>query len=142
MAHGPGSDDERLTRLGRALRTTSIDELPQLWNVLRGDMSLVGPRPLLESYLDRYNAHHARRHDVRPGLTGLAQLSGRNLTTWDRRLDLDVQYVDERTLGLDLRILAQTIGLVLRREGVSSPGHATMPELPPRADGTDVPPDR
>lgn len=130
MAPGSGTDDLRLTRVGRALRATSVDELPQLWNVLRGDMSLVGPRPLLEAYLDRYTPHHARRHEVRPGITGLAQVRGRNATTWETRLDLDVTYVDQHTIWLDLQILAQTVAMVVRRQDVSAPGHVTMPELP------------
>jgi sugar transferase EpsL len=122
-------DEQRLTSFGRFLRSTSLDELPELWNVLRGEMSLVGPRPLLESYLDRYSAHHARRHEVRPGLTGWAQINGRNATTWDERLDMDVWYVDNRTLRLDVTILLRTVGAVVFRRGVTAPGHATMPEF-------------
>lgn len=123
------SDAERLTSLGRFLRATSLDELPSLWNVARGDMSLVGPRPLLVSYLDRYSPHQARRHEVRPGLTGLAQVEGRNLVGWPERLALDVEYVDSRSLALDLKILARTVLLVVRRTGVSSGTSATMEEF-------------
>ena len=119
-------DDQRLTPLGRFLRRTSLDELPQLWNVLRGDMSLVGPRPLLMEYLDRYTPEQMRRHDVRPGITGLAQVSGRNNLPWEQRFDLDVWYVDNWSLWLDLRIIALTIRKVLRGEGVSAQGVATM----------------
>ncbi len=126
MRGGDGSDAERLTGLGRCLRTTSLDELPELWNVLRGDMSLVGPRPLLVEYLHLYSPRQARRHEVRPGLTGLAQVAGRNLVDWDERFELDVRYVDTQTLGLDLRIIGQTIAAVLRREGISGDGEATM----------------
>ncbi len=123
----PLPDEKRLTRLGRLLRGTSLDELPELWNVLKGDMSLVGPRPLLMEYLDRYTPRQARRHAVRPGLTGWAQIHGRNATTWEERLAQDVWYVDHRSLRLDLAILARTARHVLRREGVSAEGHATMP---------------
>ena len=129
MRAGDGPDSERVTRLGRFLRRTSLDELPELWNVLRGDMSLVGPRPLLVEYLDRYTPREARRHDVRPGLTGLAQVAGRNAVSWDDRVELDVRYVETHSLGLDLRILGRTVLVVLRREGISAEGHATMPEL-------------
>lgn len=121
------SDAERLTPFGRFLRSTSLDELPELWNVLKGDMSLVGPRPLLVEYLERYTPEQARRHEVRPGITGLAQVSGRNELSWDERFAMDVWYVDNHTVMLDLKILAMTIWKVLRRTGVSSPGHATMP---------------
>jgi lipopolysaccharide/colanic/teichoic acid biosynthesis glycosyltransferase len=123
------SDGVRLTRLGRWLRATSVDELPQLWNVLRGDMALVGPRPLLPEYLPRYSAEQARRHEVRPGLTGLAQIRGRNGLPWPERLALDVWYVDHRSLRLDLAILLATAAAVVRRDGVSAAGHATMPEF-------------
>jgi lipopolysaccharide/colanic/teichoic acid biosynthesis glycosyltransferase len=126
MRPGPGTDAERLTSIGRWLRRTSVDELPELWNVLVGDMSLVGPRPLLVEYLDLYSARQARRHDVRPGLTGLAQVEGRNLLDWDERLELDVRYVETHTLRLDLSILWRTIGMVVRREGISAEGEATM----------------
>ena len=122
----PLSDAARLTALGRFLRGTSLDELPELWNVLRGDMSLVGPRPLLPEYLPLYSAAHRRRHEVRPGLTGWAQVNGRNALDWPRRLDLDVWYVDHLSLWLDLRILARTVVAVLGRRGISQPGHATM----------------
>ena len=121
------TDAERLTRVGRFLRATSLDELPTLWNVLRGDMSLVGPRPLLVAYLDRYTPEQARRHEVRPGVTGLAQVSGRNAISWDERLALDVAYVDNHTLLGDLQILVRTLTSVLRREGISAEGQATMP---------------
>lgn len=120
------TDAERLTRFGRLLRSTSLDELPTLWNVLRGDMSLVGPRPLLVEYLERYSAEQARRHEVRPGITGLAQVSGRNGISWDKKLALDVEYVDRRSSLLDLRILIDTVMSVLSREGISAPGEATM----------------
>lgn len=126
---GVAQDAERLTRLGRLLRATSLDELPSLWNVVRGDMSLVGPRPLLMRYLPRYSPEQARRHEVRPGLTGLAQISGRNALTWERRLELDVEYVDHHTLRGDLRILAATVGKVLRREGITGDDSATMTEF-------------
>ena len=122
-------DSERITSFGQFLRSSSLDELPELWNVLKGDMSLVGPRPLLVEYLDRYTSEQARRHEVRPGITGLAQVSGRNELSWDERLKLDVWYVDNRSMWLDVKILAMTFWKVLRREGVSSPGHATMPEF-------------
>jgi lipopolysaccharide/colanic/teichoic acid biosynthesis glycosyltransferase len=126
----PGEPDAaRLTRLGRRLRALSLDELPQLWNVLRGDMSLVGPRPLLPEYLERYTTEQARRHEVLPGITGLAQVSGRNALSWDERFALDVWYVDHRSLRLDLEILWRTAVSVIRRDGVSAPGHATMPEF-------------
>lgn len=123
------SDEERLTRLGRLLRATSVDELPQLLNVLRGDMSLVGPRPLLMRYLERYDARQARRHEVLPGITGLTQVRGRNALTWDEKFELDVRYVDGWSLWLDLRILLETVGAVLRRRGISNGAHATMPEF-------------
>lgn len=129
MRDGDGPDAERLTALGSFLRLSSLDELPELWNVLRGDMSLVGPRPLLVRYLDRYSPRQARRHKVRPGLTGLAQVEGRNLSTWDDRLETDVRYVDTWTVGGDLRIIVRTVSAVLRRDGVTADGHATMPEF-------------
>jgi lipopolysaccharide/colanic/teichoic acid biosynthesis glycosyltransferase len=122
-------DVERVTPFGRALRATSLDELPELLNVLRGEMSLVGPRPLLVRYLPRYSAHHARRHDVRPGITGLAQVSGRNALSWDARLDRDVEYVARISLPLDSCILLRTLWVVLRREGISALGEATMGEF-------------
>ncbi len=123
------SDADRLTRLGKALRATSLDELPTLWNVLKGDMSLVGPRPLLVQYLDRYSPEQARRHEVRPGVTGLAQVRGRNGLDWDEKFALDVEYVDNRSLGLDLRILWETVAVVLLRRGISADGHVTMSEF-------------
>lgn len=122
-------DEDRLTPLGQFLRSTSLDELPELWNVLRGDMSLVGPRPLLTKYLPLYNERHRRRHDVRPGVTGMAQVSGRNAITWPEKLDLDVEYVDRCSLALDMRILLRSARAVLRREGISAEGQATMPEF-------------
>ncbi|MBD3782259.1 MAG: sugar transferase [Micrococcales bacterium] len=122
-------DVDRLTPLGRRLRSTSLDELPTLWNVLRGDMSLVGPRPLLVEYLTLYSPEQQHRHDVRPGLTGLAQVSGRNSIGWDERLRLDLQYVRKHSLRGDLRIILRTIGAVLRREGITAEGDATMPRF-------------
>lgn len=122
-------DAERLTPLGRALRGASIDELPQLVNVLVGDMSLVGPRPLLMRYLERYTAEQARRHDVKPGITGHAQVNGRNTLSWDDKFRLDVWYVDHVSLAVDVRILAQTALKVLQRSGISAGGHATMTEF-------------
>jgi len=129
MRNDGGNDDERLTPLGRWLRATSVDELPQLWNVFRGDMALVGPRPLLPQYLARYSSEQARRHDVKPGVTGLAQVSGRNALSWEEKFALDVWYVDHRTVWLDLRILARTVVAVVRGSGVSAAGHDTMPEF-------------
>lgn len=123
------SDGDRTTRLGRFLRATSLDELPTLVNVLRGDMALVGPRPLPIRYLARYDARQARRHEVKPGITCLAQVRGRNALTWEEKFELDVRYVDHRSLALDLRILAETVAVVLRREGIAHEGHATMPEF-------------
>jgi len=120
------SDERRLTRTGRLLRRTSLDELPELWNVLRGEMSLVGPRPLLAEYLPLYTHEQARRHEVRPGITGLAQVSGRNALSWEDRFRLDVWYVDNWSLGLDFRILVTTIFKVLKREGISGAGRETM----------------
>jgi lipopolysaccharide/colanic/teichoic acid biosynthesis glycosyltransferase len=122
-------DEERLTTLGRFLRRTSLDELPELWNVLRGDMSLVGPRPLLMEYLDRYTPQQARRHEVRPGITGWAQVNGRNLLSWEEKFEHDVWYVDHVSLGLDLEILALTLWKVIKGEAITAPGHATMPEF-------------
>lgn len=122
----PLPDSERLTRLGRFLRATSLDELPELYNVLRGDMSLVGPRPLLMEYLTHYTPYQARRHEVRPGVTGWAQVNGRNALSWEERFELDVWYVEHQSLALDFRILAMTILKVLKREGVTEPGEATM----------------
>ncbi|MCI2266953.1 sugar transferase [Sediminivirga luteola] len=125
-ARGWVTDEQRLTPFGKKLRSTSLDELPTLWNVLRGDMSLVGPRPLLVEYLERYSPEQARRHEVRPGVTGLAQVSGRNALSWEQRFALDVEYVDRRGLVLDLKILAATVRAVLTREGISAEGHVTM----------------
>ncbi len=135
QAGGSPDDAARLTRVGRLLRATSLDELPTLWNVLRGDMSLVGPRPLLMDYLERYDPEQRRRHQVRPGVTGLAQVRGRNALTWDAKLAADVEYVDRRCLALDLRLLAATVLTVLRRRGVSADGHPTMPEFRGSAEG-------
>jgi lipopolysaccharide/colanic/teichoic acid biosynthesis glycosyltransferase len=123
------SDHQRLTPFGRWLRTTSLDELPELWNVLRGDMSLVGPRPLLMRYLPLYSPDQMRRHDVRPGLTGWAQVNGRNALGWDEKFKLDLWYVDNRSLLLDLRILLRTAASVFKREGISHEESATMPEF-------------
>lgn len=126
-------DDQRLTSLGRFLRSTSIDELPELWNVVRGDMSLVGPRPLLVSYLERYSLEQARRHEVRPGVTGWAQVNGRNAVDWEDRFRLDVWYVEHRSFLLDLKILWRTVATVLLREGISGANTSTMKEFNPRA---------
>lgn len=123
------ADHERLTPFGRALRATSLDELPQLLNVLRGEMSLVGPRPLLPEYLPRYSARQARRHDVKPGITGLTQVRGRNSLTWADKLEYDVKYVEEWSLLLDLQILLETVLATVKRDGISADGHATMPEF-------------
>ena len=123
------SDTERLTRFGTWLRTTSMDELPELFNVLKGDMSLVGPRPLLLRYLERYSSEQRRRLDVPPGLTGWAQINGRNSLSWEERFHLDVWYVDNRSLWLDVKILWLSIWKVLRREGISAAGEETMPEF-------------
>ena len=122
-------DHERLTRIGRLLRASSLDELPQLINVLRGDMSIVGPRPLLVEYLPRYSPDQARRHEVKPGITGLAQVAGRNRLSWPEKFALDVYYVDHRSVALDLEILARTVAAVIKREGISAAGEATMPEF-------------
>ncbi|MBL7163126.1 MAG: sugar transferase [Anaerolineales bacterium] len=122
-------DEQRLTRLGRFLRGTSLDELPELFHVLRGEMSLVGPRPLLVQYLDRYSPEQARRHDVLPGITGWAQVNGRNVLSWEDKFRLDVWYVDHWSLWLDIKILALTLWKVIKREGISQPGHATAEEF-------------
>lgn len=119
-------DGERLTRFGRFLRASSLDELPELWNVLKGDMSLVGPRPLLMDYLPLYSPHEFRRHEVRPGVTGWAQVNGRNSLSWQQKFELDVWYVDNRSFWLDMRILWKTVIKVLKREGISAQGEATM----------------
>lgn len=129
MRSGEGSDAERLTRFGRWLRATSLDELPELWNVLKGEMSLVGPRPLLMRYLPRYTAEQARRHEVRPGMTGWAQVNGRNAVGWEQKFDYDVWYVDHRSLVLDLKILWMTIWHVITGKGISADGEATMKEF-------------
>jgi lipopolysaccharide/colanic/teichoic acid biosynthesis glycosyltransferase len=126
---GPESDGDRLTPFGRALRSTSLDELPTLLNVVRGDMSLVGPRPLPVRYLPRYSVEHARRHEVRPGITGWAQVNGRNALSWEDQLDMDVWYVEHKSLRLDLRIIRDTVVSVARRQGISAKGHATRPEF-------------
>jgi lipopolysaccharide/colanic/teichoic acid biosynthesis glycosyltransferase len=127
----PLPDGERLTRLGRLLRATSLDELPEFFNVLSGDMSLVGPRPLLMQYLDRYTPEQARRNEVKPGVTGWAQVNGRNAISWEEKFKLDVWYVDHRSLRLDLKILLMTLWKVVRREGISAEGEATMAEFNP-----------
>ncbi|HYE29632.1 MAG TPA: sugar transferase [Allosphingosinicella sp.] len=125
----PLDDARRLTRFGRWLRSTSLDELPELWNVLKGDMSLVGPRPLLMRYLPRYSAEQSRRHEVRPGLTGWVQVNGRNALGWDDKLALDTWYVDHRSLRLDFRIILMTLGRIWSRHGIAAEGHETMPEF-------------
>lgn len=122
-------DEQRLTPFGARLRALSLDELPELWNIVRGEMSLVGPRPLRMEYLQRYTPQQARRHEVRPGLTGLAQVRGRNSTTWAERFDLDVWYVDNHSARLDLSILARTVCTLVRRDGIAADGHVTMPEF-------------
>ena len=129
MRDGAETDAERLTRLGRWLRATSLDELPELWNVLRGEMSLVGPRPLLMRYLPRYTPEQARRHEVLPGLTGWAQVNGRNALSWERKFEYDVWYVDHRSFWLDLKILLMTVWLVVARRGINAEGNATMEEF-------------
>jgi lipopolysaccharide/colanic/teichoic acid biosynthesis glycosyltransferase len=123
------TDAERLTAFGRWLRATSLDELPELWNVLRGEMSLVGPRPLLMSYLPLYSPVQARRHEVRPGITGWAQINGRNSLSWERKFELDVWYVDNHSFWLDLKILLLTVRAVFARQGISAKGEATMPRF-------------
>jgi len=125
----PLSDEARLTRLGRVLRASSLDELPELWNVLKGDMSMVGPRPLLMDYLPLYSAEQARRHEVRPGLTGWAQVNGRNSLSWDEKFELDLWYVDNRSIWIDVKILWMTVSKVLMRDGISAAGEATMPKF-------------
>lgn len=129
MMNGDRPDEERLTRVGRLLRQYSLDEFPQLINVVIGEMSLVGPRPLLPHYLPRYSVFQWRRHEVKPGITGWAQMNGRNAVSWDLRFELDVWYVDHWSFWLDLKILLATLAKVIRREGVSHDGHATMPEF-------------
>ena len=125
----PLPDKDRLTRLGIVFRRLSLDELPQLWNVLIGDMSLVGPRPLLVEYLPRYTSEQARRHEVKPGITGWAQVNGRNALEWEQRFRLDVWYVDHWSLGLDAKIIWKTMQNVFEQEGISQGGHSTMPEF-------------
>lgn len=125
----PLPDSERLTNFGRFLRSSSLDELPELWNVLRGDMSLVGPRPLLMEYLSLYSPKQARRHEVRPGVTGWAQINGRNSVSWDEKFEFDVWYVNYRTFWLDLKIIWLTIRKVFKRDGISAAGEATMPKF-------------
>jgi len=122
-------DDMRLTKFGRILRSTSLDELPELWNIFKGDMSIVGPRPLLVRYLPRYNEHQARRHEVCPGITGLAQVHGRNAISWEEKFDWDIKYVDRVTFLGDWKIIFETIKTVLKREGISAAGEATMEEF-------------
>lgn len=133
----PLPDADRMSALGKKLRSTSIDELPGLWNVLKGDMSLVGPRPLLVEYLPLYSPIQARRHDVRPGVTGWAQVNGRNTLSWDEKLALDVWYVDNRTIWLDIKIIWMTIRKVIKRDGISADGEATMPRFTGSQAGTD-----
>ena len=128
-AKGRVTDEQRMTPVGSFLRSTSIDELPTLWNIVRGDMSIVGPRPLLMKYLPLYSPTQARRHEAKPGLTGLAQASGRNALAWEDRFALDVEYVDKQSLAMDLRIIAMTVGAVLRRDGIAEEGQATMTEF-------------
>ena len=132
----PLSDAERITPLGRILRSTSLDELPEFWNVLRGEMSLVGPRPLPVAYRDRFTSAEARRFEVRPGITGWAQVNGRNSVHWDERLAMDVWYVEHQTTWLNIRILVLTIAVVLRRQGIALEGSATMEELRPLSERT------
>ena len=125
----PLPDAERITTLGSKLRSSSLDELPGLWNVLKGDMSLVGPRPLLVEYMPLYSAHQARRHEVRPGITGWAQVNGRNSLSWEEKFELDVWYVDNRSIRLDLKIIWITIRKVIKRDGISADGEVTMPRF-------------
>ncbi len=134
MREGEGSDEERLSRFGRFLRASSLDELPELWNVLKGEMSLVGPRPLPVRYLPRYTSEQNRRHDVLPGITGWAQVNGRNSLSWDEKFRYDVEYVDRRSMAMDLRILAMTVWQVLAPRHVSHEGEATMSEFMPEGD--------
>jgi sugar transferase EpsL len=125
----PLPDGCRLTSLGQFLRKWSLDELPELWNVLKGDMSLVGPRPLLTAYLDRYTPEQARRHELKPGITGWAQVNGRNAISWEQKFRLDIWYIDNLSLWLDLRIIAMTVWKIIRRDGINQPGQATMEEF-------------
>jgi sugar transferase EpsL len=128
------TDGIRLTSLGKLMRSLSLDEVPQLWNVIKGDMSLVGPRPLLPQYLSRYTPEQARRHEVRPGITGWAQINGRNATSWEERFRLDVWYVQHQSFGLDLKILGLTFFKVFQKSGINAGTHATMPEFMGTAD--------
>ena len=130
-------DEERMHPFGKWLRKSSLDELPELWNVLRGDMSLVGPRPLLMEYLPRYNARQARRHDVRPGITGWAQVNGRNALSWEEKFEQDIWYVEHRSMVLDLKILFMTLAQVVRPSGVNAEGHVTMPKFHGTGDGNE-----
>jgi lipopolysaccharide/colanic/teichoic acid biosynthesis glycosyltransferase len=123
------TDGERLTAIGRILRATSLDELPELWNVLKGEMSLVGPRPLLMEYLNRYTPQQARRMEVKPGITGWAQVNGRNALSWEDKFEMDVWYVDHQSFWLDMKILVMTFIQVIKRKGINATGHATMPEF-------------
>lgn len=125
----PLPDDQRMTKFGNLLRKLSLDELPELWNVVKGDMSLVGPRPLLVQYLDRYSPRQMRRHETRPGVTGWAQVNGRNAVAWEDRFEMDVWYVENWSIALDLKILWMTVLTVFKRSGVSAEGHVTMPEF-------------
>ncbi|MDW8038420.1 MAG: sugar transferase [Thermoguttaceae bacterium] len=131
-------DSERLTRFGRWLRSTSLDELPELWNVLKGQMSLVGPRPLLMEYLDYYTPEQARRHEVKPGITGWAQIHGRNALSWEEKFQLDLWYVDNWSLWLDVKILLATVWKVFKQEGISAQGHVTMPKFRPIPKGSET----
>lgn len=128
-SRGLVTDADRLNGFGAVLRSTSLDELPTLWNVLKGDMSLVGPRPLLVQYLDRYSPLQARRHEVRPGITGLAQVAGRNALSWQAKFEKDVEYVDNRSALLDIKIILRTFASIVRREGIAADGDVTMPEF-------------
>ena len=141
MKDGAGSDEERLSKFGRLLRASSLDELPELFNVLKGEMSLVGPRPLLVQYLDRYTPEQARRHDVLPGITGWAQVHGRNAIGWEEKFRLDVWYVDNWSLGLDLKILFMTVKKVFVHEGITAEGSATTGEFMGSGTGKDTPND-
>jgi sugar transferase EpsL len=129
MRIGEGPDGARLTPVGRTLRAWSLDELPQLWNVLRGDMSLVGPRPLLPEYLPHYSDRHRRRHDVRPGITGWSAVNGRNELAWEEQFEMDIWYVEHQSLALDVRILLRTVGYVMGRRGINQRGHVTRERL-------------
>lgn len=129
MRTGSGADAERLTAVGRFLRSTSIDELPELWDVVKGDMSLIGPRPLLMEYLPLYDERQAQRHLVKPGISGLAQVNGRNQLDWNDRLEMDARYVETRSLAVDIQIAAKTVVQVFQRSGISAHGEATMPRF-------------